>query len=165
MCWVCLCVFFSFLVRGDICTCCACKADVFFKGTTLCSCEDNSPLFFSDKQYACTVDWPGFIQMFWCDTIPPPAALQPALHSPWDEERTKTDKLTVVCNLLVKAKWKRSTGAFNLAIEPCSSIFFSTFQKLHWSSTRLTALLGGRLLVPSQVLSLFYSHLPSFTFH
>lgn len=71
----------------------------------------------------------------WCDTIPPPAAVQPALPSPWDERRTKTDKLTVVCNLLVKAKWKRSTAAFNLAVEPCSSIFSSTFQKLHWSGT------------------------------
>lgn len=87
----------------------------------------------------------------WCDTIPPPAALQPELHSPWDETRTKTDKLTVVCNLPVKAEWKRSTAAFNLAVEPCSGIFSSTFQKLHWSATRLPALLGGRLLVPNQV--------------
>lgn len=86
----------------------------------------------------------------WSDTIPPPAAQKPALHSPWDEKRTKTDKLTVVCNLLVKAKWKKSTAAFNLTAEPCSSIFSSTFSKapLTWY---LRALLGGRLLVPNQV--------------
>lgn len=42
--------------------------------------------------------------MLQCDMIPPPVALQPALYSLWDEERTKTDKLTAVCNLPVKAK-------------------------------------------------------------
>lgn len=107
-------VCFSFIVRGDICTCCACEADVFFlkqqcfaQGFTR---QVNFTLFWavamsetrSLLRHQLQTNRPG-----WCvlrDAIPPPAAPQLALHSPWDEERTKTDKLSVLCNLLVKAK-------------------------------------------------------------
>lgn len=71
----------------------------------------------------------GTKQMLQCDTIPPPVALQPVLYGPWDEKGTKTDKLTAVCNLLVKAKWKRILLPFYLSVEPCSSFFSYTFQK------------------------------------
>lgn len=97
-------------------------------------------------QFHANVQW-----TLWCDPIPPPAAPQSMFHSPWDEKRTKTDKLTVVCNLLVKAKWKRSTPAFNLTAEPCSSIYSYAFQKPHESGAHPPALLGGRLLVSNQV--------------
>lgn len=99
----------SFIVHGDICTCSVCKADVFlfffcffkeqwhFNAQTILHF-----VFLHHAVQAGLVQW----QMLQCDMIPPPVALQPALYSLWDEERTKTDKLTAVCNLRVKAKWK-----------------------------------------------------------
>lgn len=89
-------LFFPFIVSRDFCTCSGCRADVS-GDTLLCfTCVSD----FDFIRYAVH---PGLVQL--CYACSSSSNLPHLLFlSSGDERRTKTDKLTRACNLLVKAK-------------------------------------------------------------